>query len=126
MQFLDLSGAAGGIKVSSSAMEEAVLFSAQICDEDITKAPPQFSLLGHSLSGDADDPRIMLNTNIPFSTFVCGLQGSGKSHTTSCIIGQFSARYRGLLLSNYRKLHATTSRSRCPEEITFYTRVKFQ
>lgn len=53
--------------------------------------PPQFALLGEiSQSGKSKelaDPRIMLNTNVPFSAFVCGLQGSGKSHTTSCMIG---------------------------------------
>jgi hypothetical protein len=120
MQFLDLNGTVGERKVSSSvALEEAVLFSAQICGEDLTKAPPQFSLLGRYLSKDADDPRIMLNTNIPFSTFVCGVQGSGKSHTTSCIIGKFLTRCKGVYLSYYRELYATTSWSRCPEETSF-------
>lgn len=27
-----------------------------------------------------------MNTNAPLSTFICGVQGSGKSHTTSCIL----------------------------------------
>ncbi|PKY00264.1 hypothetical protein P168DRAFT_276149 [Aspergillus campestris IBT 28561] len=50
--------------------------------------PSQFALLGHSQLGQstAYDPRVMLNTNVPFSAFICGLQGSGKSHTTSCMI----------------------------------------
>lgn len=52
----------------------------------------QFALLGKlkpSLNYEIDnpDPRVVLNTNVPFSVFICGLQGSGKSHTTSCIIG---------------------------------------
>tara|TARA_R110002003_G_scaffold175_10_gene14254 strand:+ start:6236 stop:7012 length:777 start_codon:yes stop_codon:yes gene_type:complete len=29
---------------------------------------------------------MFLNTNVPISTFICGIQGSGKSHTTSCIL----------------------------------------
>ncbi|KAL8947005.1 MAG: hypothetical protein Q9222_006665 [Ikaeria aurantiellina] len=33
-----------------------------------------------------DDDRIFLNMNTPFSTFVCGSQGSGKSHTLSCVL----------------------------------------
>lgn len=36
-----------------------------------------------------DDPRVFLNTNIPISAFICGVQGSGKSHTLSCILGKF-------------------------------------
>lgn len=32
------------------------------------------------------DPRIFLNVNAPWSTFICGSQGSGKSHTLSCIM----------------------------------------
>ena len=37
---------------------------------------------------NTDDPcsKLFLNTNLPFSAFVCGVQGSGKSHTTSCIL----------------------------------------
>ncbi|KAE8312120.1 hypothetical protein BDV41DRAFT_539835 [Aspergillus transmontanensis] len=32
------------------------------------------------------DPRLYLNVSHPFSTFICGSQGSGKSHTLSCIL----------------------------------------
>ncbi|THC93658.1 hypothetical protein EYZ11_006870 [Aspergillus tanneri] len=53
--------------------------------------PPQFALVGKipQAVNAIPDPRIILNTNIPFSAFVCGVQGSGKSHTTSCMIGMF-------------------------------------
>ncbi|PIG79274.1 hypothetical protein AARAC_004273 [Aspergillus arachidicola] len=51
--------------------------------------PSQFALMG-GLRGQQSalprDPRVMLNTNVPFSAFICGVQGTGKSHTTSCII----------------------------------------
>jgi len=30
--------------------------------------------------------QLFLNTNVPFSAFICGVQGSGKSHTTSCLM----------------------------------------
>lgn len=33
-----------------------------------------------------DNSQLFLNTNVPFSTFICGVQGSGKSHTTSCFL----------------------------------------
>ncbi|MCJ1381961.1 hypothetical protein MMC17_005073 [Xylographa soralifera] len=32
------------------------------------------------------DPRIFLNVNTPWSAFICGSQGSGKSHTLSCML----------------------------------------
>ncbi|KAI9766483.1 MAG: hypothetical protein M1835_007179 [Candelina submexicana] len=51
----------------------------------------------HSESGSEDrseqsscitqaDPRIFLNVKTPFSAFICGSQGSGKSHTLSCML----------------------------------------
>lgn len=33
-----------------------------------------------------NDPRLMFNVSSPSSTFICGSQGSGKSHTLSCIL----------------------------------------
>ncbi|KAB8232623.1 uncharacterized protein BDW43DRAFT_320083 [Aspergillus alliaceus] len=51
--------------------------------------PSQFALMGGMKAQQSAvhlDPRVMLNTNVPFSAFICGVQGSGKSHTTSCII----------------------------------------
>lgn len=39
------------------------------------------------LGGDErGDPRLFLNVNTPWSTFICGSQGSGKSHTLSCML----------------------------------------
>lgn len=32
------------------------------------------------------DPRVFFNTSAPSSTFICGSQGSGKSHTLSCLL----------------------------------------
>jgi hypothetical protein len=32
------------------------------------------------------DPRLLFNVTSPSSTFICGSQGSGKSHTLSCIL----------------------------------------
>lgn len=33
-----------------------------------------------------DDPRVFFNVTTPSSTFICGSQGSGKSHTLSCML----------------------------------------
>ena len=38
------------------------------------------------LSPTEDDPRIFVNVSPPWSAFICGSQGSGKSHTLSCIL----------------------------------------
>ena len=53
----------------------------------------QYGLLarisGQELSQTADhssDPRVFFNVSPPSSTFICGSQGSGKSHTLSCIL----------------------------------------
>lgn len=35
---------------------------------------------------EEDDPRLLFNVSIPSSTFICGSQGSGKSHTLSCML----------------------------------------
>lgn len=45
---------------------------------------PQYGLLG----GDtvSKDPRIFYNVAAPSSVFICGSQGSGKSHTLSCLL----------------------------------------
>lgn len=68
--------------------EHAVLVS-PLLESRGYSLPSQYALLGRTTTaGDAiQDLRIMLNTNIPFSAFVCGVQGSGKSHTTACMIG---------------------------------------
>lgn len=53
----------------------------------------QYGLLGGSsidmFGPDADrtvDPRIFHNVTAPSSVFICGSQGSGKSHTLSCLL----------------------------------------
>ncbi|PCH41312.1 hypothetical protein WOLCODRAFT_151354 [Wolfiporia cocos MD-104 SS10] len=35
---------------------------------------------------ESDDPRLYINSNAPFSALVCGVQGSGKSHTVSVML----------------------------------------
>ena len=38
---------------------------------------------------DSRDPRIFLNVSTPLSAFICGSQGSGKSHTLSCMLENY-------------------------------------
>ncbi|KAH8895215.1 hypothetical protein GQ53DRAFT_641468 [Thozetella sp. PMI_491] len=49
---------------------------------------PQYGLLaGDAGEGPpAEDPRIFYNVAAPSSAFICGSQGSGKSHTLSCLL----------------------------------------
>lgn len=67
--------------------------------EDDSAHIPQYNLLAgiaeniqqpvptdDSSKGSALDPRIFFNISAPSSTFICGSQGSGKSHTLSCIL----------------------------------------
>ncbi|KAH7085584.1 hypothetical protein BKA63DRAFT_485513 [Paraphoma chrysanthemicola] len=50
-----------------------------------TEALPQYALMGHN-PDDESKNLVLLNTNSPWSMFLCGSQGSGKSHTLSCIL----------------------------------------
>jgi hypothetical protein len=50
---------------------------------------PQYGLLGHITNEDQQRSAInpvFLNTNSPWSMFICGSQGSGKSHTLACVL----------------------------------------
>ncbi|KAI0282338.1 hypothetical protein BGY98DRAFT_113155 [Russula aff. rugulosa BPL654] len=52
----------------------------------------QLPLTQSRLTGsDSDSTRLYLNTNTPFSALVCGVQGSGKSHTVSVILENMSS-----------------------------------
>jgi hypothetical protein len=52
------------------------------------------SILNSNAAGNADssrpsrpvDPRLFFNISAPSSAFICGSQGSGKSHTLSCLL----------------------------------------
>jgi hypothetical protein len=63
----------------------APLLSESIIVQHSEDFVPQFGLLG-SQRVEGVDVKIFQNTNVPFSTFVCGVQGSGKSHTTACML----------------------------------------
>ena len=76
----------------------------------------QYGLLGRAVSwkeadGDAEsfipDDRIFLNTNVPWSAFICGSQGSGKSHTLSCMLGILFLPAFLIQCAFFHKLHKT-------------------
>jgi len=50
----------------------------------------QFGLIAGDVTRPADapssDPRIFYNVSAPSSVFICGSQGSGKSHSLSCLL----------------------------------------
>ncbi|KAJ5197591.1 hypothetical protein N7449_008070 [Penicillium cf. viridicatum] len=73
---------------SNTILNEHAVLVSPLFEKRSYSLPSQCALLGRIVTAgnEIPDPRIMLNTNIPFSAFVCGVQGSGKSHTTACII----------------------------------------
>lgn len=106
-------GANSQAKVQNAHLEEiktTPLFSAKVLLATIQASArlgeeatfPSYGLLAERLAtyrsdssytagenGDhltVQDDRLFLNTNAPWSTFICGSQGSGKSHTLSCIL----------------------------------------
>lgn len=97
---LDNSRPAGGITAQSHAFANAPLFSiaAQSIAEKLAQRVssgnrliPQYGLIGSRDGADTpilalEDQLIMANLNIPWSAFICGSQGSGKSHTLSCLL----------------------------------------
>jgi hypothetical protein len=53
-----------------------------------SKSLRQYAVLGQETSLGLNKPYkpVLLNTDAPWSAFLCGSQGSGKSHTLSCML----------------------------------------
>lgn len=68
-----------------------------------------------------EDDRLMVNMNAPWSAFICGSQGSGKSHTLSCMLENALKRSRmgrlphplAGIVFHYDKFTAHTSTQVC-------------
>jgi hypothetical protein len=89
----------------------------------IQEAFPMVGLIGsevHDISDETSIPMVdpvFLNVNSPWSIFICGSQGSGKSHTLSCILescllserrlGQLPTPLSGLVF-HYDKIQGDT------------------
>ncbi|OAG08656.1 uncharacterized protein CC84DRAFT_1086658 [Paraphaeosphaeria sporulosa] len=69
---------------ANDRIQHAPLIDAKIVSDGY--GPPQYGLLGSHTEAEESNSKLYLNTNVPFSMFICGVQGSGKSHTTSCIL----------------------------------------
>ncbi|KAI5805464.1 hypothetical protein DFH27DRAFT_512420 [Peziza echinospora] len=95
-------------EVDDREIAQSILFTADMFSpkrqEKTCKAIGQYSLLGtmvtepkhQSFANPRTDGRFFLNTNIPASFFICGVQGSGKSHTLSCILENYLIQFRQL------------------------------
>lgn len=87
---------------------------------------PQYGLLGLRMQSNQSqvdrDNLVYANISAPWSTFICGSQGSGKSHTLSCLLenaliasspaGQLSSPLAGLVC-HYDKFTAYGSTQLC-------------
>lgn len=109
-----------------TSVQDAVLISSTA-----RTMPSQFALMGGLTAQQSalpQDPRVMLNTNVPFSAFICGVQGSGKSHTTGCIIGNIDFRCSSFHRANMyvRELLLAIAYSRSPEAATVHIGAQFQ
>lgn len=76
--------------VSSEALKQCPLIywdvKAHLTKSDRSgRGLEQFAVLGHE-STDEDRKPVLLNTEYPWSAFLCGSQGSGKSHALSCML----------------------------------------
>ena len=126
----------------TQAVKTAPLFTSKVLkavrDGQVTKSPtgqkvyPQYGLLGmreavfdrgveHIVEHSADN-MVYGNTNAPWSTFICGSQGGGKSHTLSCMlenallpgnkVGQTQERLTGIVF-HYDKFSDVESHQWC-------------
>ncbi|CAP80597.1 Pc12g09700 [Penicillium rubens Wisconsin 54-1255] len=100
------------------------LNSQQTLDGDPTY--PQYGLLGlrnrPTSNPPAQDDLVYANVSAPWSAFICGSQGSGKSHTLSCLLenalissspaGKLSSPLAGLVI-HYDKFTAFSSTQLC-------------
>ncbi len=66
----------------------APLLSGHLVVQHTKDLSPQYGFPGCLSDEDLHSAKskVFQNTNVPFSTFVCGAQGSGKSHTTACFL----------------------------------------
>ncbi|KAF4125490.1 Conserved hypothetical, protein [Geosmithia morbida] len=96
---LDLLKRANGHSDTNSAALNAPIFTQQALevasglsrsgDGPIDDPFSQYGLLAGDMEAyerHGSDPRIFYNIAVPSSVFICGSQGSGKSHSLSCIL----------------------------------------
>jgi hypothetical protein len=74
------------ISKKMAQIQHAPLMDVNIISGGTQHLLPQYGLIGSHDEARDTKSKLFLNTNVPFSMFLCGVQGSGKSHTTSCIL----------------------------------------
>ncbi|KAM3086270.1 hypothetical protein ACMFMG_000407 [Clarireedia jacksonii] len=77
---------AGDIGSREHEIRYASLISGTILDQFGSSLLPQYGYLGDLSESAERSSRLFVNTNSPWSAVVMGVQGSGKSHTTSCLL----------------------------------------
>ncbi|KAH9951841.1 hypothetical protein B0H21DRAFT_717813 [Amylocystis lapponica] len=107
LQLLDGASAVLGHEDDHEVKTAPILTRDAYVAAGISARPSQYGVLGSLLSVHdkttcdvPDDPRLYINTNAPFSALVCGVQGSGKSHTVSVLL-------ESMLVPEYMPIGAT-------------------
>ncbi|RKF63884.1 putative p-loop containing nucleoside triphosphate hydrolase [Erysiphe neolycopersici] len=84
---------AGQATVKRTEVRTAPIFTASVLKHEKEKLGPYGFFAGSSdileknlKQSSHEDPRIFYNISAPSSAFICGSQGSGKSHTLSCLL----------------------------------------
>ena len=67
-------------------IKHAPLLSAPVVAQHVKDLVPQFGFMGNHRDEAGHAVKLFHNTNVPLSAFICGVQGSGKSHTTACML----------------------------------------
>lgn len=82
----------GEIRASPIFTEAVRSHAVSVSQSSREKPFTQYGLLAGVVKGKlrridkSEDPRIFYNITAPSSVFICGSQGSGKSHTLSCLL----------------------------------------
>ncbi|CAE7185837.1 hypothetical protein P3342_008446 [Pyrenophora teres f. teres] len=78
----------GKANIIERDIRQGPLLSGEIVEKFSKSLVPQYGLLGSLTGEDVSSPssQIFSNPSTPFSAFICGVQGSGKSHTTACLL----------------------------------------
>lgn len=66
--------------IAKKEVSSAIMLSADVLAENLNRIP-QYALMGSLTKKDVVDPRVFLNSNHPFSAFICGLQVCCTFHT---------------------------------------------
>ncbi|KAJ5959546.1 uncharacterized protein N7479_006696 [Penicillium vulpinum] len=97
---------------------------------------PQYGLLGlrnrSASNKPAQEDLVYANVSAPWSAFICGSQGSGKSHTLSCLLenalipsspaGKLSSPLAGLVI-HYDKFTAFSSTQLCEAAYLYSSKI---